>query len=452
MGEPILASAANAASVVQAVTSVIQILNEANSERSCVLTIENRTKNTTLNILADGHESGGFAQPAVPAPDIGPQMVNVVGTANSGGSVGTGTEGWISYQGRIFSVAPDGNTTSVAAGLGLKIYWNNPFIDDPLSTSIPCKIEISGPNAWRYKALHTCGGGNQNEPMLYTLFDRPPANFADQNFVGNPVLIQSTYGEHGNYELLVPSEDGLCAYYRDNDSAGNPWGGSEKVSDKIYDAISMIQASHKNFEVIARHNDRLNWYFRDEYFNWNGPWPMHADGTEIVGVSGNPVLVQSTYGTIGNYELLVPLAAGGLAHFWRENDHPERPWHRGPIFGGSQRYEAISMIHSGYGNLEVVARSDCRLKFFFRDHRFNWIGPSAIIADGWEVDDACMGNPVLIQSTYGEHNNFELLVPRLDDSLTAYWRDNDTTGKAWHGPHQFGIGRPYHAITMIQAM
>jgi len=44
-----LESAANAAAIVQAIILVIGILNEANSGRSCVLQIVNRTDNITLN-------------------------------------------------------------------------------------------------------------------------------------------------------------------------------------------------------------------------------------------------------------------------------------------------------------------------------------------------------------------------------------------------------------------
>lgn len=41
-----------------------------------------------------------------------------------------------------------------------------------------------------------------------------------------------------------------------------------------------------------------------------------ADG----GVGGAPALLQSNYGTKGNFEVLVPLATGGIAHYWRNND------------------------------------------------------------------------------------------------------------------------------------
>ena len=51
------------------------------------------------------------------------------------------------------------------------------------------------------------------------------------------------------------------------------------------------------------------------------------------GVSGMPTLIQSRCGTKGNFELLTPMASGGLAHYWRNNDEPAIPWHGPAIFG-----------------------------------------------------------------------------------------------------------------------
>jgi len=40
-------------------------------------------------------------------------------------------------------------------------------------------------------------------------------------------------------------------------------------------------------------------------------------------VTGKPSFIQSSYGMAGNFELVVPLAEGGLAYFWRNNDDVE---------------------------------------------------------------------------------------------------------------------------------
>jgi hypothetical protein len=43
--------------------------------------------------------------------------------------------------------------------------------------------------------------------------------------------------------------------------------------------------------------------------------------------SGTPSLIQSNFGIKGNFELVVPMSNGGLAHYWRNNDDPELPWY-----------------------------------------------------------------------------------------------------------------------------
>ena len=79
-----------------------------------------------------------------------------------------------------------------------------------------------------------------------------------------------------------------------------------------------------------------------------------------VPLRGNPVLIQSRFGTQGNFELVVPQANGGLAFYWRNNDDPALPWN-GPFpFGqNAGQVDAVSLIQSNFdspGNLEVIAR------------------------------------------------------------------------------------------------
>ena len=98
-------------------------------------------------------------------------------------------------------------------------------------------------------------------------------------------------------------------------------------------------------------------------------------------------MTQGRFGHRGNFEMVVPLTAGGLAHFWRDNDDPALPWN-GPIpFGSSDSYDAVTLFQSnftssgnGAGNLEVVARSGNRLDFYWREDAapFPWHGPFTI--------------------------------------------------------------------------
>ena len=74
---------------------------------------------------------------------------------------------------------------------------------------------------------------------------------------------------------------------------------------------------------------------------WSDPDP---DGVpaDVSQRPGNPALIQSRFGVQGNFELIVPLAVGGLAHYWSNNDDPRHPWPLGEVFG-ADRVDAVSL-------------------------------------------------------------------------------------------------------------
>lgn len=169
-------------------------------------------------------------------------------------------------------------------------------------------------------------------------------------------------------------------------------------------------------------------------------------------VRGNPVLVQSRFGTQGNFELLAPAASAGLYFAWRNNDDPTLPWSPAFRFAESVgQVDAITMIQSNFGspgNLEVIARVGQQLLFFWRDSGpdFRWSGP-------FPLGGGAAGNPVLIQSRFGAQGNFELVTPAATGGgMLFWWRNNDDPAFPWSGPYAFGqhAGR-IDAVTMIQS-
>ncbi len=92
---------------------------------------------------------------------------------------------------------------------------------------------------------------------------------------GNPVLIQSRFGQKGNFELVVPSTgSGLLHMWRNNDYAGLPWSEPTPFGEGLgqVDAVTMIQSNYGspgNLEVIARVGDKLYSLWRDSH--WHGP-------------------------------------------------------------------------------------------------------------------------------------------------------------------------------------
>jgi hypothetical protein len=163
----------------------------------------------------------------------------------------------------------------------------------------------------------------------------------------------------------------------------------------------------------------------------------------------NPALVQSRFGSKGNFELVLPASASGVEHYWRNNDATGLPWRHGGTFAAGHRVEALALIQGNFGspgNLEVVARIGDRLAHFWRDSgpRYAWNGPF-FFASG------VSGNPALVQSRFGRQGNFEVVVPLASGGLAHYWRNNDA-GNVWSGPAPFAtsLGR-IDAVTLIQS-
>ena len=237
--------------------------------------MENHT-NITLRKVTEEFSSGGFA--VDPQQEIPPHMADEFGAQSKGGAFFTGAVGSVSYNGD---------------GIGLKISWDNPFDGDN-----SCDAILTGASANRFKIIHTCGVGNQNAHNKYELFERTPPNF-NLKFTGNPVLIQSRFGNQGNFESCSSINRWWHSrYFRDNDSPGLPWEGPVIFGqNQKFDALTMIQSNFGtpgNLELVARSGDKkLFFFFRDSgpALNWNGPFPLLVNGNEVKNVSGNPVLI-----------------------------------------------------------------------------------------------------------------------------------------------------------------
>lgn len=193
--------------------------------------------------------------------------------------------------------------------------------------------------------------------------------------------IQSNFGSKGNFELVVPPPigGGLVHFWRDNDNSGHPWNGPNHFGVEDVEAADMIQSnfgSKGNFEVVARVGNDLFHSWRN---NSGGLKTWTCTGRFAQNVQGNPSLIQSNHGGKGNFELVVPRAGGGLAHYWRNNDASAKPWN-GPTNFGTGNVQAVSLMQSNYGskgNLEVIALEGNRLAHYWRiDHSpWTWHGP-----------------------------------------------------------------------------
>lgn len=271
-------------------------------------------------------------------------------------------------------------------------------------------------------------------------------------------MIQGDYGDQGNFELVLSRPSGgLTHWYRVNDIPGNPWLGPGYFGGGYVYGASLIQSTfmtdgNGNLEVIVCERAvgevgaRLAHYYR------SGPSDRHWIGPHFlpptVNVSGSPCLIQSSYGTQGNFEVVAPISGGGLVHFYRDNDAPGYPWRETVRFGASLgQVDAVAVIQNRVnGNFELVARAGSNLYHLYRDGTtFQWHGPTAT------VFTEAAGIPDFIQSTYGVKGNFELVSPCHDGGLVHLWRDNDAPGIPWHETTRFGA-TSHHMSDHVKAV
>lgn len=248
-------------------------------------------------------------------------------------------------------------------------------------------------------------------------------------------LIQSRFGAKGNFELVTARpRGGLYHFWRNNDS-GMRWGGGQVFATDAGDSLEhviLIQGNFgNNLELVVRIRDRLAHFWRQS----NAPWTWYGTGFFASGIGGNPTLLQSNFGTKGNFEVVAPRAGGGMVHYWRNNDGPGFPWSGPTPFAASVgNVDAVAMIQGNFGkNLELVARIGTRLAHFWRESAppWRWHGPNFFF-------EGAAGGPALIQSRHGLKGNFEVVTPLANGRMAHLWRNNDLPTFPWSAPTVFG--------------
>lgn len=268
-----------------------------------------------------------------------------------------------------------------------------------------------------------------------------------------PFGIGFTQGTDGagtvpNFEVVVPhTGGGFSAYYRNNFIADTEhvksfsWLGPKTVSDGDINGIALLENAvynpaknpfvpgNGNLEVMAIKYNNLYHYWRDRNTE-NRVW---SSGTWIAGgVTGQPGFTQSKKWH-DNFEVVVALSNGGLAHYWRDNTNPSMPWTGPTVFAQGRIYESVSLIESNFGdrNLEVIARSGEKLYHVWREGDTNWTTPREILVDGNNAIKA-KGVQSFVQGKSGVKGDFELIVPLVTGGLGHYSRNNDIKVGDYH--------------------
>jgi len=266
-------------------------------------------------------------------------------------------------------------------------------------------------------------------------------------------FLQRSAGNRGHLDLLVPLADaphGIAHHALDLGAEAPAWRWMETFGEGLGPVaeVSLIQSNFGdpgNLEAVARFGDRLAAI-------WRGSEPGASWSTAFffaAGASGAPALIQGTHGQRGNFELVAPLVAGGLGHWYRDNDRATLAWH-GPTVIGEQlgHFASVALIQSRSGDpgpLELVARLGDRLVFFWRGDDMAWRGPHDVVS-------GVAGRPALLQGRAGARGNFELLAPLSAAGVGHWYREDDDPAMPWRGPHIFAtdLGR-CDAAALLQA-
>lgn len=259
-------------------------------------------------------------------------------------------------------------------------------------------------------------------------------------------------GTHSNFELVAPhTSGGFSAYYRNNYKDDNlvnnytwfgpkavGWGNVQGIAlleNEVYNPSGPIAPipGYGNLEVMATIDGQLYHFWRDRT-DANRPW---SSGTWVTwGVRGQPGFIQSNQNR-RNFEVVVALQNGGLAHWWRSHDDPNNmSWHQSIQFAQGLTFDSVSLIQSNFGmnpssltggNLEVIARSTGgKLYHMYREGDTEWSSPREIVlADGSTI--SATGVHSFVQGKSGTKGNFELIVPLSSGGLAHFYRNNDTT-------------------------
>jgi hypothetical protein len=196
---------------------------------------------------------------------------------------------------------------------------------------------------------------------------------------GPPAFIQSSYGQHGNFEVIAPVQGGgLRHWWRNNDDgAGERWslGASQPTppgDTRPWSGVGLVQASWGGMDLVGVRQDAL------VHLSQDGPGaPWYERAVIATGVRGRPGLCQGPWGRLGNLEVVVPAIGGGLRHYWLDTDQPDARWQPAPGFGDSEDTTDVALFFSSYDHLELaVARSDGSYVVYAQRWRAPWVGPA----------------------------------------------------------------------------
>lgn len=201
-------------------------------------------------------------------------------------------------------------------------------------------------------------------------------SFGPTDVAGVPGFMQANYGAPGNFEVVVRTADGkLNHLWRIN---GPPWtwhDGGRFGKNVAHSGATLLQSRYGNkgnFELVCVLNSgRMQHWWREN--DHETQWQVGEQFADDMNINSPPCMIEGQYGAfdetrIGNFELCVA-NNGKIQHWWRDN-FGGTGWHHSTIFGHDVK-TVVSLVEGSYGfNLEVIVlRTDNKLQHYWRDGR-----------------------------------------------------------------------------------
>jgi hypothetical protein len=291
------------------------------------------------------------------------------------------------------------------------------------------------------------------------LYGTNPDPWSKRRLHGGALVEGESGNSYMNFELItVPGDGTLQRYIRDNDQHPFLWTKAETIPSNDAVGVGWPAATettyNRNLEVVyATTQQRLNhWWLNRSTGGWNDGGVFGP--TNVIGAPG---FIQSNYGqssSPGNFEVVVLNSYQQLEHWFRNNSNPTPSWQKSATFGSGVAFSGAALVQSHYGtqgNFELVCvLSSGEMQHWFRNNDaagFPW-APTTTFGSNIKSP------PCMIEGMYGATSeyalgNFELCVAS-GGNLQHWYRDNVGDGQ-WHGPTTFGDGHETSVIALIES-
>jgi Domain of unknown function (DUF4185) len=195
-----------------------------------------------------------------------------------------------------------------------------------------------------------------------------------------------------------------------------------------------VAGGKHNFELVVLEGSNAIHYWRSND-SPEGPW--HKGDVISQQATAPGCLLQSDFmsGGHGNLEAVIPEAGGALVHYWRDSGNPTSGWNRTGVVTtgvtGGACFITSDFLTDAHRNFEVMVQKGDQLWHHWHTAGApfdNW--PGELVTTGVTA----LGPGCMIQSDYqgGGHRNFEVIVQK-GDQLWHHWHWAGMAAGPWPG-------------------